>query len=114
MHFKKSISVWALLALIFGQLILAQHNAVHIEHGFSQEIASFHDGHKHDHDEEEKEHQCPECLLTETLNIGFYHHSTIVFMVPTTSGFTLQEKSDYILSARYQANLPRAPPVVLI
>ena len=60
---------------MLGQVALAQHSAKHIDHGFPQEIAAFHDDHdEHHHDDEEnKEHECSECLLTQSLQTAFYN-----------------------------------------
>lgn len=115
MCFKKFISLWALLALMFGQVTLAQHSASHIEHGFFQEITvsqSTHD--EHQHDKNNKKHECPECLLTKSLQTAFYNAPVTLSFSLQKEALKLQQQSFVISLNRYKANSPRAPPAILI
>ena len=122
MDFRKIISLWALLALLLGQVALAGHNATHIEHGFSQEIIVSYDavhdhGQNHDHgheNEEAKEHQCSECLLTKALQTAFYNAPATLSFFPEIEVLVAGQKSVDISINRYYANAPRAPPYILI
>ncbi len=115
MNLRKLVSIWALLALMLAQVTLAQHSASHIDHGFSQEITASQSAHdEHQHDKDNKKHECPECLLTKSLQAAFYN-------TPVTLAFFIQ--SDVILPQqysfanfvrRYNSNSPRAPPTILI
>ncbi len=122
MRFRKFISLWVLLALMLGQVALAQHSASHIEHGFSQETVASNDIHnnhnhnhdKHNHDKDNKKHECPECLLTKSLQTAFYN-------APITLNFSLQAEAvvfttriPTVFVNHYNSNTPRAPPTVLI
>ena len=115
MHFRKFISIWALLALMIGQVTLAQHSASHIDHRFSQEIAVSHDGHdKHQSDKSKKKHECPECLLTKSLQAAFYNAPSTLLVTLGAETFATTQQSLTIAVNRYQANPPRAPPAILI
>ncbi len=100
---------------MLGQVTLAQHSASHIDHGFSQEITvSQSTNDEHQHDKDNKKHECPECLLTKSLQAAFYN-------TPVTLAFVLQSEvplpQQYSFATvvnRYNSNSPRAPPVTLI
>lgn len=113
MQFRKFISLWALLALMLGQIALAQHSAAHIDHGISFEFAFSHDD-NHDHQEENEKHQCPECVLTKSLQTAFYNASTTLFFASQTDSLIPVYQFRTIIIDRYQANSPRAPPSILI
>lgn len=107
--------MWALLALMLGQVALAQHSASHIEHGFSQEIVASHDaGDTHHHDKKNKKHDCPECLLTKSLQTAFYNAATISVVTSGSKTLALPKQSYLIVERPYRANAPRAPPTILI
>lgn len=115
MDFKKLISIWALLALILGQIALSEHSASHIEHGFSQEtVASndIHDGHHHDKDS--KKHECPECLLAKSLQTAFYSAPIELSFSLKAEVVALTTQIPTISINRYNSNTPRAPPTDLI
>lgn len=116
MDFRKFISVWALLALMVGQVLLAQHSATHIDHGFSQEVvvASDEVNDSHHHDEDSKKHECPECLLTKSLQTAFYHGPVTLSFAPQVKALILQPESSIFYLNHYNSNSPRAPPVTLI
>lgn len=115
MHFRKLISTWTLLALLLGQFGLAQHSATHIDHGFSQEIATLHDGHKDDdHDHQTQKHSCPECVLTKSLQTAFYNAPVLAFIHSEVESYVFSSQSNVGVGVKYKANVPRAPPVLLI
>lgn len=118
MHSRKIILVLALLALAVGQVTLAHHSASHINHGFSQEITisqSAHDEHQHDKDgKDKKKHECPECLLTKSLQTAFYNTPTTFSFTPHSEAIRLQQYSFASVLDSYNSNTPRAPPVTLI
>ena len=115
MHFRKLISIWALLALLLGQLALAEHNATHIDHGYSQEIVTLHDGHNDDgHDQQKKKHSCPECVLIKSLQTAFYNAPALDFIHSGVQSNVFSTQSNVVVGVRYNANSPRAPPLLLI
>ena len=115
MRFKKIISIYALLALLFGHVTLAQHSAAHIEHGFVQEISvSYSDHDEHQHDHEDTKHECPECLLTKSLQTAFYNESATLFFASHADSLPAQQYSLVISAKLFNSNSPRAPPYILI
>jgi ABC-type Zn2+ transport system substrate-binding protein/surface adhesin len=119
MHLKKFISLWALMALMLGQLALAEHNASHMDHHLSSDVVAVHyedHGHEHDHDhqKETKEHQCPECLLTKSLQTAFFHSPKPLLVALSSEDLTSIHQSLAVKFYRNKANAPRAPPVILI
>lgn len=115
MHLKKIISLWALLALIFGQITLAHHSASHIDHGFSQEISITHDvGDNHHHHKDNKKHKCPECLLTKSLQTVFYNAPITLFFSSKIENIAPVKQSLIVYGFYYNPNSPRAPPAILI
>ena len=100
---------------MLGQVALAQHSASHIEHGFSQEILASHSGHdEHQNDQDNKKHDCPECLLTKSLQTAFYN-APAIFVVNLGSETLVVPKQSYLIAKnRYRTNSPRAPPINLI
>ena len=115
MHFRKFISMWALLALMLGQVALVQHSATHADHGFSQEVVVFHDGNdEHQNDQDNKKHDCPECLITKSLQTAFYNVSSIFPVNSAAKTLALPKQSYVIVENHYRANSPRAPPAILI
>jgi hypothetical protein len=114
MHFKKFISLWALLALMLGQVTLAQHNASHIDHGFSQAVTSHGGQDEHQNDKDNKKHECPECLLTKSLQTAFYNVSVALSFTSEAEALVPQQQSLTIAVNLYKANSPRAPPTLLI
>lgn len=113
MRFRKLISICALLALMFGQVVLAQHNATHIDHGISFELAFSHND-EHHHQEEREKHQCPECVLTKLLQTAFYNVSSTLLSASQVGTLTPEHESLTVVNNNYKANSPRAPPAILI
>ncbi len=122
MRFKKSIAIVALLALMIGQIALAHHSAVHIDHGFSQaqEMVISHDDHHHNsdndhnHNQDHKKHECPECLLTKSYQTAFYNAPLSLFLAVENNNLILPKQSLIVSRSYYNPNSPRAPPVFLI
>lgn len=115
MHSRKLVSIWALLALMLGQVTLAQHSASHIDHGFSQEITVSHNlCDEHQHDKEDQKHECPECLLTKSLQAAFYNTPVTLAFALKSEVLRPQQYSVATVVNRYNSNSPRAPPVTLI
>jgi hypothetical protein len=113
MRFRKFISLWALSALMLGQVALSQHSATHINHGFCFEVAASHHD-DHDHQEESEKHQCPECVLTKSLQTALYNASFTLSFTSQEEAFLPQQQSLRIAVNRYKANSARAPPSILI
>ncbi len=108
------------MAFMAAQVSLAQHSAVHIDHGFSQDVVAFHHcddeyGHDHDHhDENNVKHDCPECLLAKTLQAAFYYMPA-TFLFEQRADDTLKTYQSIVAVKDYfNPNAPRAPPIALI
>ena len=116
MHLRKLILIWALLALMLGQVTLAQHSVSHIDHGFSHAVSSHgdHDEHHNDKDNNNKKHECPECLLTKSLQTAFYNAPFTLSFVPQVETLVLQQRISVVSLKQYNSNTPRAPPAILI
>ena len=106
--------MWALLALMLGQVTLAQHSASHIDHGFSHVVSSHADHDEHHNDKDEKKHECPECLLTKSLQTAFYNTPFTLSFVPQVKTLVLQQRLSVVSLKQYNSNTPRAPPATLI
>lgn len=107
--------MWALLALLFGQIALAEHSASHIDQGFSQEIVITHSHHdEHQHGGNHNKHECPECVLTQSLQAAFYN--VLDILLPSQHAEILRPTQQYVVVSigRYKAHPTRAPPVILI
>jgi len=115
MHFKKIISVWAILALAFAQIAIAQHNAVHLDHGFQSQIEQHADaGHEHEDKNTPFLHECPECLLTKTLQTAFHAGDTLALKDTLSENLFSLTETSFISNAVASAYNPRAPPILLI
>jgi hypothetical protein len=112
MQFRKIISLWAILALAFAQIAIAQHSAAHLDHGFEsiqtqQHAAVDHDG---DKDPSEKPHDCPECQLTKGLQTVI-PSETGLFVGFMISGHTASMiEAPFVSIAVASSYNPRAPP----
>jgi len=113
MQFRKFISLCALLALMLSQAALASHSAAHVDHGFSKQISSLHD-HQHDHEPEHSKHECPECLLTQLLQVAFYNTPAELSFNNQALDLVVSSQFFDIALYKHKANSPRAPPSVLI
>lgn len=115
MHYKKFISLFALLALMLGQVAVAQHSAAHVDHGFIVQISSAHDDcNKSSHEDKESQHNCPECALQKTLQVALYHTPTVFIAPNETESLTLYSTSFKLIKHLRETNAPRAPPVIFI
>ena len=120
MHFKKLISLWVLLTLMLGQLALAEHSAIHIDHDFSQEITvsyEQHDNHYHGdcgHQEKNEQHQCLECVLATSLQAAFYNSPITLSATSHVEDLLPIQQSFTVVVSHDKANVPRAPPSILI
>lgn len=114
MSFRKIISLWALLALVMGQIALSQHSAAHIDHGFAVEhTAALHmDDHHSDH--ENNKHECPECSLTKSLQTAFYNAPALFISAVDLHFLTPPTQVNIVNGILSKANPPRAPPTFLI
>lgn len=116
MHFKKIISVWAILALAFAQIAIAQHNAVHLGHGFQsiQVGQQANIDHERDNEDTPPSHECPECLLVKSLQTAFHADSALTVDFTLGQNLFSPDDSSFIPSTVASAYNPRAPPVLLI
>lgn len=116
MRFKKIISVWAILALAFVQIAIAQHNAVHLDHGFqivqTEQQASA--DQERGNEDTPPSHECPECLLTKSLQTAFHADSGLTVAVKLGQDQFLSDDDSFISYAVAPAYNPRAPPTLLI
>ena len=113
MNFKKLTSFCALLILLFVQMALAQHNASHIDHANSFELATSH-GDEHDHQDKSEKHQCPECILTKSLLTAYYNSPAPFTFSLKAESFISIDKTSVFSKSYFNPNTPRAPPSILI
>ncbi len=105
--------MWALLALLLGQVALADHSATHVDHDFQQEASSISHG-DHNHDEDHKAHECPKCVLTQSLQAAFYDASAILPLASQAEIITPLQQPVMVSIHQYNAHPARAPPAILI
>jgi hypothetical protein len=105
----------ALFALIIAQIFIAQHSATHINHGlsFDQHASHAADNDHPDH-QNNKKHECPECLLTKSLQTAFYSIPSVVSIVTVSNTIASRQEFFIVGKENYKANIARAPPVFLI
>ncbi len=116
MHLRKIISVWAILALAFAQIAIAQHNAVHLDHGSQSIQIEKHVSADHEQDDENtpSPHECPECLLVKSLQTAFHADSALTVDFILGKSRFLPTETSFVSNAVASAYNPRAPPVLLI
>jgi len=113
------------MAMMIGQIVIAQHHSAHVSDERPQEthnIAHVGDVHgyvshghdHHDNDEEKNEHSCPECLLSQSLQIAFHNAPVTLFGNLTSEGSATFTQQSVVIGSYYNPNTPRAPPVALI
>lgn len=61
---NKLVTIYMLAILVFGQIALAMHSAVHFDHGLYEKIVQADNASHSDSKPAHLKHQCPECLLT--------------------------------------------------
>jgi len=112
MHFKKFMLAFSLCALLLGQFALAGHSIAHADHEFSDTITVCQDGHiGHDDNKDPQKHECPECVLAQSLQAAFYNAPHIIYDALTTEIPPVRHHSGIVLDRPYKANMARAPPV---
>jgi len=102
---------------MFGQVALAQHGAKHIEHDVSFELVSsvgHHYNQKHHEHDKEENHECPECVLVQSLQAAFYNDIKILLLTSQAQSILSTQQSSITLLNRNKAHSPRAPPATLI
>ena len=116
MNLRKLISVCALIAMLVAQVSIAQHSAVHVNHDVSLHLEAAHlsADKDSDSDQQNKQHQCPECFLTKTLQSAFYNQE--LFLLPNSAVETASPASlmHAPIKLSSNANTARAPPRFLI
>jgi len=103
------------MAMMVGQIVIAQHHSAHVSSSFSEDCHVEHDAH---HDEKDgprhSKNECPECLLSQTLNIALYNTTTTLFLNIEPHSLAGYEQSSIVVGSYYNPNAPRAPPIALI
>jgi hypothetical protein len=113
MQNRKIVYFVLLLGLFIAQFVTAYHTAEHIDHGIS--VISYNDQHDHEHENQGKsKHQCPECVLSKTLQIAFYHAPAYFSHQAHVEKIENQDTSVFVSSLKQKSNNPRAPPAFLI
>ena len=112
MQVKKPILILILLGLFIAQFATAYHTAAHIDHEISV-ITLNHDHQDHD-DHKKSKHQCPECVLSKTLQVAFFHSSTYIFQQSYVEKTENKDTSVFVSYLEQKSNNPRAPPSFLI
>lgn len=112
---RKSVYLFALLAVLFAQLVTAHHHASHLVHdGFVADLVAFdHSGHDN-HDDQKQQHQCPECLLTKSLQIALHNDQTLKLTLVESASALFGHDDYYASTIAYRPHNARAPPSFLI
>lgn len=102
---------WALVALLAGQIALAQHSAVHPDHS----LVSLQTQHEGDPPEQGTHKKvCPECLLSKSLQTAYIAQTGTV-LVDLASEQILATPTPLFLAGFIRtAHHPRGPPAFLI
>lgn len=120
MQKTRIISLWVIVAMMIGQIVIAQHHSVHISHNLVQESYDYshnQHGHSHDHhehEEEKSEHNCSECLLNQSLQTAFHNPPVTLFGDLTSERLAIFTQESVVVGSYYNPNAPRAPPITLI
>ena len=112
---KKFLAFLGLMALVIGQIAIAQHYVAHPEHGLYEIGQSAQaDQPSSEHRDGAAKHKCPECLLAKALQI-FLPAAPVIDIAPIelTSVFTTEDTGFALVQTR-TSHQPRAPPVFLI
>jgi hypothetical protein len=119
MNVRKLISLCALITLLVAQVAIAQHSTIHVNHDVSlhqeasDQSANKADTHS-DNEEQSKQHQCPECFLTKTLQSAFYNQEQALFPNRAAETDSPAHRMHAPVKLSYNANTARAPPRFLI
>jgi hypothetical protein len=111
---KRLTAFLILFALIFSQIAISSHAAVHPDHSYSvasSDTARDHDKHDEQHHDRNK---CPEYLLAKSLQSATSTGQALdlgVFVSSERYSFTNKDFAGRVGNAEYEA---RAPPIFLI
>lgn len=109
---NKLLAICMFAILVFGQMAISVHSAVHIDSEITNSAYTS-DDHNSNHDDKDLKHQCPECLLTQAFQFAIL---TDVFYVSERACFkctfiTRWHSNTSLNLHSYQA---RGPPLLLI
>ena len=111
MQLKNIISLWVLSALLIAQLAVAGHSAAHPDHGF--ETAGISQSHT-DTDHNKRGHDCPECLLSKSLQAALYSEGIVVISLELRATDLSLPEHYSVSSESLKPYRSRAPPRFLI
>ena len=113
MYRNKLIAICMLAILVFGQIELAAHTAVHFDHVFHEKIIQLDSASHSDSNPEHLKHQCPECLLTHAFHAADIPVTLYVLLISFVE-HTLNP--DIRLFSGYIFNLYKAtgPPLISV
>jgi len=116
MQSKRIICAWAIFALVFAQLAIAQHNAVHAYHSLEKLHVESHVDEDYQHDDENKprSHECPEYLLVKILQVAFYSDVTSAILLTGDANLYIPAEKPFVSDVAASPYQSRAPPVHLI
>lgn len=105
------------MVLAFAQIAIAQHSAVHSDHGFdvSQFENQIHVDHDdHDDTESRSSHECPECVLVKALQGTLFANDVVVSAVFVNVSWVVKPDIGFAARLNAYAFNPRAPPAFLV
>lgn len=108
---KRLTAFLLLFALIFSQISISSHAAIHPDHSYS--VGSYDTKYSHD-DKHHSKHKCPECFLTKAFQNALAADSSFDFgalLYLQAYAFAQKDVAETFVTANYQ---PRAPPTFLI
>ncbi len=117
MHSQRIISLWALLAILLGQMAFAHHSTEHSNNYFFDNVVVSHaydDNHNHKDERNHEEHKCPECLLAQTLQAAYYNAPAYVYEPIKVRIAEPFKRFVYVDRVKYKSYAPRAPPTIFI
>jgi|GEM_PF-3801021 len=115
----KKMSAIFVAIMLFAQIGIAQHNAVHFSgHGDHAHYEHSHDEHKHgDNDQDQKKNfseACQTCLLAKSLSLGLVsYHADLPARVLSKEDF-FKSHGRIVINHKRALYNPRAPPFFLI
>lgn len=110
---KKLVAIYMLAILVFGQIALAVHSAVHFDHVFHEKIIQVDSASHSNSNPEHLKHPCPECLLTHAFHAA---DIPVTLYVPLISFIEHTINPDTLLFSGYIFNLYEAtgPPLISV
>lgn len=113
MYRNKLIAICMLAILVFGQIALAAHSAVHLDHVVHEKFVQIDSTSHSDSNPEHLKHQCPECLLTHAFHAADIPVTLYVLLISFVE-HTINPGS--LLFSGYIFNLYEAtgPPLVSV